>query len=89
MAVTVNYKSVAVKMVHGTWTHTSGAANESLTVMGYVYSGVVSNCDADGTVDTAIGYTVSRSTTTGISTITIDNQADVTDGRFIFFVSAM
>ena len=88
MTVTVNYKSAAVRMVHGTWTHTEGAAAESLTVAGYVYGGSVTNNDAAGTGDVNIGFSVSRSTTSGISTITIHNDSAVTLGRFMFWVSS-
>lgn len=90
MAVTVNYKSeTAGRPIFGTWTHAEGAANESVAVAGFVFGGQVSSLDITGGADVAIRYSISRSTTTGISTITFHCSEAVTDGRFYFFVSSM
>ena len=88
MAVTPNYKSAAIRTLTGTWTHAADDANETVTVAGYVYDAKFSMCDATG-LQTLIGYSVSRSTTTGISTITIHCDGDVTDGRYMVLVSSM
>jgi len=88
MAVTPNYKSAAIRPLYGTWTHAEDSANESFSVAGYVYDAKFSMCDATGD-QTLVGYSVSRSTTTGISTITIHCNGIVTDGRYIVWVSAM
>lgn len=87
MTTTINYKSVAVNQIAGTWTHAEGAVNETLTVPGYVYGGTVVDADSDGQ-DAAQKFTISRSTTSGISTITIRCQKAVADGRFIFWTTS-
>ena len=89
MSVTPNYKSAAVRVIHGTWTHAEGADEETLTVAGYVYSAKFSDCDSSESHDVGIPYSLSRSTTTGITTITVHAQAAVTDGRFILWSSSM
>ncbi len=88
MSTTVNSKSTALRIIHGTWTHSEGTANETLVVLGYVYSGIVTNCDTTN-ADVGIKYSVSRDTTTNKSTITFHCSSAVTDGRFMFFVSSM
>jgi len=88
MSVTISYKPSACRMLHGTWTHTVGTAEETLTVMGVVYDGKIT-CVDDATKAINVDYQISYSTTTGRSTITFNYTGDVTDGRFIFWVSSM
>lgn len=89
MSATANYKISACRMISGTFTHTEGDTDDTLDVAGYVIAGIVNNVDSSGGVAVPMTYSVSRSTTTGISTITIQNNGAVTDGRFVFFVSSM
>lgn len=90
MSVTVNNKRMTNgRVVCGTWTHSEGEANESVTIPGYIFGGQITVHDASGSVDNAIRYSISRSTTTGVSTVTFHYGADVTDGRFYFFTSSM
>lgn len=88
MAVTVQGRKVGnIVMVFGTWTHTKGTAEESLAVAGRVLGAIISHLDTDVAHDILNAWSVSQDTTTGVTTITIHTQADVTDGRFIIFTS--
>jgi len=70
-------------MVHGTWTHTVGAAEETLAVAGRVLAAIFTHVDSSGAHDVLMSYSLSQSTTTGVTTITIHGQAAVTTGRFV------
>ena len=88
MSVTILGRKIGnVVIVHGTWTHTKGAVEETIEVAGLVLGAVISHNDTGVAHDILNAWSVSRNTTTGISTITVHNQADVTDGRFIIFTT--
>jgi len=89
MSATVNNKMHSCgRDVFGTFTHTEGEANPTVTVAGYVWVGIVQSLDTDD-VDVSMKYSVSRDTTTGISTITIHCTETVADGRFWFKTTTM
>lgn len=74
-------------IVHGTWTHTEGGAAETVTVAGTVLSAQFTHCDSSGRRDVLVPFSVSKNTTTGVSTITFYPNATVTDGRFVIFTT--
>jgi hypothetical protein len=83
MATTVLRQSGTGRATFGTWTHTAGAAEETVQVGGYVYDARFINIDSSGEYDANIRYTVSLSGS--VSTITIHSQASVTTGRFVIW----
>lgn len=67
----------------GDWTGSAGDASGTISVGGArVYLCIVSNQDAVSQEDRPTPCDISTNTTTGISTITVHNHADVTQGRF-------
>ena len=67
----------------GTWSGNTGDASGSApSVRGIVYDCQFQNQDATSAEDRPTPCDVSYSTTTGLSTITVHNHADVTTGRF-------
>ena len=81
MTTTTQTPSGAIHQTVGTWTHTVGAAMETLEVSGIVYRATFMNNDSSGT--RSVEIPISISTASNISTITIYNNADVTAGTFI------
>lgn len=80
MAITVATPASVAKIV-GTWTHTNGSANESITISGKVWSAVFSQNLSSAPVEVDIKWSDSLSGL--VSTITVYCNATVTDGRFV------
>lgn len=88
MAATVIGRKVGnFVLIHGTWTHTEAGASESVVVAGTVLAAMFTHCDASGKRDVLVPYSVSKNTTTGVSTITFYPNASVIDGRFVIFTT--
>lgn len=87
MAVTISNVVSKGKITIGTWTHTAGTANETFTVLGKVYACIIATSDASNEYDVGIKYSESMDTTTGVNTVTIQYQGDVTEGRLFVFSS--
>jgi len=75
------YMGPIIRKVFGTWTGSAGDAAGTMTVAGTVRQATFQKIDAlDGTYQ--ILPRVEVSTTSGISTITVENQDNVTNGVF-------
>lgn len=85
MATTVLLPGTNGKITVGTWTHTAGAAAETIAVGGIVFGALISSVAASGAYNADLQYSVAVSG--NVSTITFYPQNDVTDGRFIVFHS--
>ena len=68
--------------LRGGWTGSSSDASGTLAVRGLVFSAIFQNHDATSQEDRPTPCDVSYSGTTGLSTITVHNHADVSVGRF-------
>ena len=66
----------------GNWTGGVGDASGTITVGGRVTSLQFYNRDATSQEDRPTPASLSQDTSTGITTITVHNHADVTDGSF-------
>lgn len=87
MSVSVQGKKVGnFTVVFGEWSHVLGAAQETLQVGGRVMGALFQHLDDDEPHEVEVPYTVSQDTVTGVSTITIHCNAQVTTGRFMVFV---
>jgi len=69
------------RSIRGTWTGSAGDAAGTMTVAGIVQEVVFQKFDAKDNTYQIIPR-VERSTTAGITTLTIENQDNVTDGFF-------
>lgn len=89
MSVTIATKSVTYgRPIFGTWTHTEGEAEESVSLLGTVLYGSVAAIDSSGQIDPGIRWSESYSTSTGKTTITIHYGGTVTTGRFCFWMGS-
>lgn len=80
MAITVQYPAGA-KLLTGTWTHTVGAAPETLVVNGHIWDARFTCNLSSGKSEPEIKWSDSLS---GIqTTITLYCNSTVTDGRFV------
>ncbi len=78
----VNYNGVGGVQVYGDWSGSAGDAAGSMTVSGVVNQAVFQKLDAlDNT--TQVFPRVGVSISSGITTLTIENQDNVTNGKFI------
>ena len=79
MAVTP-YLPASVQILVGTWTHTDGAANETIAIAGTVWGARFNPDTTTGPVE--IECLWSQSVSGAITTLTIYNNATVTNGKF-------
>src|SRR5260221_10857043 len=78
----VNYNGVGGVQVYGDWSGSAGGAAGSMTVSGVVNQAVFQKLDAlDNT--TQVFPRVGVSISSGITTLTIENQDNVTNRKFI------
>lgn len=78
---TQTYEGPVVRKLYGTWTGSAGDAAGTMTVAGTVRHAVFQKMDPlDNTYE--IIPRVETSTTNGITTITVENQDNVTSGVF-------
>lgn len=78
------YGGVGSCQLFGDWTGSSGDAAGTVTVGGQVQSVVFQKFDPiDKTYQIIPRVETSFSSTTGLTTITVENQDDVTTGKFI------
>ena len=82
MALTIQ-PGTGVSALVGKWTHTDGDANESLAIGGTVWGARFNPNTTSGPIEAEVVWSQSVSGT--ITTITIYNNATVTDGRFIIW----
>ena len=85
MAITAR-PATAVATISGTWTHTVGAAAETLELAGFPLLCKFSTNKSSGVEDTDIKFSTSTSGT--ITTITLYCNTTVTDGRFVILYQA-
>jgi len=86
MSTTIQGRKVGnIVMTHGIWTHTKGAVEETVKVAGRVFGAIFSHLDTGVAHDVLNSWSVSQDTVNGVSTITIHNQSDVTEGRMLIF----
>ena len=78
-----SYLGPALRCTWGDWSGVAGGAAGSVTVPGRVQACIFQKYDADDTSEILTRVTVSQSGF--VSTITVENQDDVTTGRFIVF----
>jgi hypothetical protein len=76
----VQYIGPAKRQLSGTWTGSAGDAAGSMSVSGTVVSAKFQKMDADNTFQGDARCSVS--TTSGITTLTIQNQDNVVNGFF-------
>lgn len=71
--------------IYGEWTSTVGGGGTAatLTVGGLVLFSIFESLDADKDDVRFVPHSVSRSTTTGISTVSLYSDRAVTNGRYI------
>lgn len=80
----IQYMGPGSKQFTGIWSGASGDAAGTMSVAGTVYQTDFDNYDSTNSYQVRPRCTVS--TSSGISTLTINNQADVTNGVFVISV---
>ena len=76
----IQYYGPSRRLISGTWTGSAGDASGTMTVSGNVVSALFEKFDADNTWGTVVRC--STSTTSGITTLTVQNQDNVVNGQF-------
>lgn len=86
MSVTkLNLSGPALQTAVATFTHTEGTAEETFTIGGYIVAALVQQVLSSGELVSVpeTSVSISRDTTTGISTVTINKTSTVADGRIL------
>jgi len=78
MALTVLYPNAITKKIYCTWTHTTGAAADTIAVTGKVIEVRAYEKKSSGSSDVEVAWSVS--TSDSVDTISIYSQATITDG---------
>lgn len=81
----LNLSGPALQTAVATFTHTESEAEETFTIGGYIVAALVQQVVGSTELVTVpeTSVSISRDTTTGISTVTINKMNTVADGRIL------
>lgn len=82
MAITT-YTGTGVSTLVGTWTHTDGDANETIAIAGTVWGARFNPDTTTGPIEVEVVW--SQSVSGRITTLTVYNNATVTNGKFVIW----